>query len=88
MLCDGRYRLEVLNASSTRIPRAKGKLSVFALGGRCTGVSIRGAKYELEDGEITPDFPIGMGNDFAADYAEIGVGSGMLLVISQLEQEK
>ena len=88
VLCDGRYRLEVLNASSTRIPRAKGKLSVFALGGRCTGVSIRGAKYELEDGEVTPDFPIGMGNDFAADYAEIGVGSGMLLVISQLEQEK
>ena len=60
---------------------------MFALGGVCTGVSIRGAKYEIEDAEITPDFPIGMGNDFTADYAEIGVRNGTLLIVAQLQPE-
>ena len=87
VLCDGNYRLEAVRAASVRVPRAPGKLSVFALGGPCTGVSIHGAKYELENGEITPDFPIGMGNDFVADYAEIGVHSGTLLIVAQLKPE-
>ena len=87
VLCDGKYRLEVLSGDKTRVARADGKLSVFALGGKCAGVSIHGAKYELDNGEITPDFPIGMGNDFAADYAEIGVERGTLLVISQMTRE-
>ena len=87
VLCDGNYRLEAVRSGTVRVPRAPGKLSVFALGGVWTGVSIRGAKYEIEDAEITPDFPIGMGNDFTADYAEIGVQNGTLLIVAQLQPE-
>ena len=45
---------------------------------------IRGAKYTLRDATLTPEFPLGMGNDFAAEEAEIGVKSGTLLVITEL----
>ena len=68
-----------------RVKRAPGKLSVFALGGPCEGVYIRGAKYPLEGATLTPEFPLGMGNDFTAAEAEIGVETGTLLVITELK---
>ena len=52
------------------VPRAAGKLSVFALSDVCEGVSIRGAKYEVENVCITNAFPIGAGNDFRPDWLD------------------
>ena len=64
------------------LPRREGwSLSVFAFGGPCRGVSIRGAKYPLEDAEILPSFPIGVSNQWAGEQAEISVADGTLLVI-------
>lgn len=83
-LCDGKQRAWAVKNGSIRIPRTSGKLSVFALGGECEGVFIRGAKYELENARLSPDFPLGMGNDFVADHAEIGVKEGTLLVIAEI----
>lgn len=83
-LCDGRVRVQAVRNAALRVPRAPGKLSVFALSGSCTGVCIRGAKYNLEDAVLTSDFPLGMGNDFAADFAEVCVAQGTLLVVSEL----
>ena len=87
-LCDGKIHAYMISGGqSICIPAAPGKLSVFAHGGTCSGVCIRGTKYEAENTVITPDFPIGMGNDFAAGHAEVSVESGMLLVICELEKE-
>ena len=83
-LCDGKIHIVAVKDGSVKLPRSKGKLSVFAMCGVCRGVHIRGAKYELEDGVIAPDFPLGMGNDFAADFAEIGVKEGILLAMREL----
>ena len=83
-LCDGRVHAVMLQRGCVRIPRTEGKLSVFAFGGECSGVNIRGAKYELENGTVSPNFPIGMGNDFAADFAQISVEEGKLLVIWEM----
>lgn len=80
-LSDGKTRVFMLHGDSARIPRTPGKLAVFAFGGVCEGVSIRGAKYGLEDALLTPDFPLGAGNDFAADFAEIGVKRGTLMIV-------
>ena len=81
MLSDGKVNCAMISGgSSIRIPRTNGKLSCFAFGGVCEGVYIRGAKYELENGKIAPDFPIGMGNDFKDDCALIGLEKGNLLV--------
>lgn len=84
-LCDGRLCALCVHNGGVRMERSPGKLSVFAMGGRCEGVWIRGAKYELEDGVLEPDFPLGMGNDFAAPFAEIGTKRGTLLAIQELE---
>lgn len=83
-MCDGNTRVQAVCGGGLRVERTPGKLSVFALGGRCEGVYIRGAKYELENAVLEPDVPLGMGNDFAADAAEIGAARGTLLIVSEL----
>ena len=83
-LCDGLTRVQAVRCGAIRVARTPGKLSVFALGGPCEGVFIRGAKYPLEGATLTPEFPLGMGNDFTAEAAEIGVEKGTLLVITEL----
>ena len=84
-LCDGNVRAWALRCDSIRIPRTPGKLSLFALDGVCEGVWSRGVKYPLSDAALTPLFPLGMGNDFTEDFAEIGVKKGTLLVIVELD---
>jgi thiamine pyrophosphokinase len=56
------------------------KLSVFALDRECRGVTIRGAKWAIEDGAWTNGFPLGVSNEFAGEYARISVEKGALLV--------
>ena len=48
-------------------------------------MTISGAKYNVENATLTPSFPLGMGNDFAADFAEISVKEGKLLVMWELQ---
>ena len=87
-LCDGKTRVWALRNDSIRIPRTPGKLSLFALDGVCEGIWSRGVKYPLEDAALSPLFPLGMGNDFTAEEAEIGVKKGTLLVIAELRGEE
>ncbi len=71
------------SAGETAFPRRDGfSLSVFAGSGEARGVTIRGTKYELEDGTLSPSFPLGASNEWAADEARISVKSGVLLVIT------
>ncbi|WP_035800551.1 thiamine diphosphokinase [Butyrivibrio sp. NC3005] len=58
-----------------------GRVSVFAMGQKAKGVYLKGLSYEMENGTITEDFPIGVSNEFVPDKeAEIGVADGTLLV--------
>lgn len=86
VMCDGLSWAAAVRGGTLRVPaNAVGsgravKLSVFALDGACRGVTIRGAKYPLEDGELTNAFPLGVSNEFAGERAEISVREGTLLV--------
>ena len=65
---DERTELRVLGPGSYRFPKRKGwKFSVLALTDRVAGLTIRGAKYEVTDAELSNAFPLGVGNDFAGD---------------------
>ena len=65
-----------------RFPRREGwSLSVFALGGSCEGVRIRGTKFVCEDAALSSAFPLGVSNVWAEDAAEVSVRSGTLLVL-------
>ena len=58
-----------------------GTVSVFCMGAPARGVRIHGLSYELEDGELTPDFPLGVSNRFTGAPAEISVRDGSLIVM-------
>ena len=59
----------------------EGILSVFCVGVPARGVTIRGMQYEMEKGDLTADFPLGVSNHFIGKKAEISAESGALLLI-------
>lgn len=59
----------------------RGKFGVFSHGSISYGVDITGAKYTLKNGTITPDFPVGVSNEFIDSETEISVKDGTLLLI-------
>ncbi len=69
------------NAKISFTGENNGKLGVFAHGNAANGVNIRGVKYTLEDGHISPDFPIGVSNEFIGTNATISVSDGTLILI-------
>lgn len=81
-LMDGNGMILVLKDEAVRF-RAdlEGYLSLFSLGERAEGVTIRGMKYPLEDYAMTNDYPIGISNEFIGQEAEISVKSGELVCI-------
>ena len=58
-----------------------GILSVFCMGADAEGVTIRGARYELEKGTLTAGFPLGVSNHFVGKEASVGVEKGSLLLL-------
>lgn len=63
-----------------------GYISVFSLSERALGVTLRGLMYNLENGELKNDFPLGVSNEFIIDEeAEISVKDGTLLIITEFQ---
>ena len=79
---------DVAFAIKNEVTRVSGKpqksISIFAFGGIAEGVSIRGLYYELKDGRLLPEFPLGVSNHFTDRDAEIEVKNGTLLIISEI----
>jgi len=74
--------LTVVKNGELRLPEKKHSyLSVFAIGGPCSGVSLSGTGYELSDACLTPDYPLGVSNEWAGPEAVITVKNGMLAVV-------
>lgn len=77
---------EVLLPGNHRLQREDFQLfSLFSLGERCEGVTIRGAKYLLSDYSMGNDFPIGVSNAFLGAEAQVFFRSGALLLIRSRE---
>lgn len=57
--------------------------SVFAIGGEAKGVTIKNAKYNVENATLSPSFPLGVSNELTGEAAEISVTDGALLVIKK-----
>ena len=73
----------VENATLTFPATAAGYLSVFAFDGDAT-VSLHGLKYPLEEGRLSPNFPLGVSNQFLGKAATVSAKTGRLLVIWEL----
>lgn len=59
----------------------EGYLSLFSMGDRAEGVTIRNMKYELKEATVTNSFPIGISNEFIGEPASITVENGTLAII-------
>ena len=77
-----RQKVTLLRNGALRFPAGmRGNLSVFAMAGDAEGVTLRGLYYPLENGSLTPAFPLGVSNHFTGDEAKITVEKGNLLII-------
>lgn len=56
-------------------------LSLFPLDGPLTGVEMTGVFYPLSGAALTPDFPLGVSNEFTAPRAQLSCISGSGLVV-------
>lgn len=56
-------------------------LSLFPLEGPLTGVDITGAFYPLSGATLTPDFPLGVSNEFTQPQARLACTGGSGLVV-------
>ena len=64
---------------------AAGILSVFCMGADAQGITLRGLQYNMEAGQLTADYPLGISNHFTGQPAEISVMNGSLLLLWDFE---
>ena len=81
-LVGNHYMVTVLKDGALTFPaRDEGILSVFCMGADAEGVTVRGAKYELEKGKLTAGFPLGVSNHFVGKDVTVSVEKGSLLIL-------
>ena len=79
---DEKAEVIVFSDGSVNLSGKKGgMLSVFSLSDVSRGVTVKGAKYELEGGELGNSFPLGQSNEFKEDHVEISVEEGVIMVV-------
>ena len=72
--------LRILRNSTFEIERESGYISIFAIE-KSSGVSISNLKYEITNKDLTPDFALGLSNEFINKKATISVKDGCLLIV-------
>ncbi len=70
----------IKNSKITFPEENKGNISIFALE-ECENVNIKGAYYELVNGRLCVEFPLGTSNKFNNKKVTISVEKGKLLII-------
>ena len=75
-------QLMVIENGKISLPDMPGKFfSLFSLGEIAEGVSIKGAKYPLDNYTMTNFYPIGTSNEFIGEKVDISVEKGSILVV-------
>ena len=59
----------------------QGYFSLFSTEGIARNITVSGAEYNLADGQLSCDFPLGVSNRFTGEAVRICVGDGSLLMI-------
>ncbi|MBQ7559222.1 MAG: thiamine diphosphokinase [Synergistaceae bacterium] len=82
LIVDDYSEIKLIKANEKiKIKRGWKFFSLINISGTAKGIFITGAKYNLENAEITPDFQYGISNEILDDYAEIFLSEGSLLLI-------
>lgn len=76
------YLVTVVKNGELSFPEgANGTVSLFCMGPDAEGVTLEGLYYPLEQGTLSPGFPLGVSNHFTGKNARIAVEHGSLLVL-------
>lgn len=87
MIADDYSVMEVVGKQKATIGEKYPYFSLLAIGGDATGVTIRNAKYPLEDAVITSGYQYGISNEVVkGEQAEVSLTGGRLLLI-KVERE-
>ena len=74
--------MEIVSREPVRIGGEYAFFSLMSVAGPARGITIRGAKYPLENGEITPEYQYGISNEvLPGKTAEVNVRDGRLLLV-------
>ena len=77
----------VIGAGKMALPKRNDCfLSLFALTDACEGVSVKGAKYELEGATLRNTFPLGVSNEWVDDV-QLEFEKGIMMVIISKERK-
>lgn len=77
-----RVQVTAIDNDTLRLPAYQsGFVSIFCMGEKAEGVTLRGLKYPLSEAVLTNDKPIGVSNEFIGERAEITVARGTLLIM-------
>lgn len=75
-------QLMVIKDGSITLPDMPDKFfSLFSMGDRAEDLSIKGAKYPLDNYTLTNFYPIGISNEFIGEQVEISVKNGSVLLV-------
>ena len=58
-----------------------GYVSIFSIAEKSKGIYLENLKYELNNAEMSNDFPLGVSNEFTGAEGKIKVENGMLLIV-------
>ena len=82
-----KYLITTVKNGVLKLPLAEsGIVSVFCLGEKAKGVTIRGLKYGLENGQLDSSFPLGVSNHFVGKESSVAVEEGTLIVMYDVEK--
>lgn len=62
-------------------PDCTGIFSAFCMGKPAEGVTLEGLQYTLQEGLLTPEYPLGVSNHFVGKPARVSVKQGSLLLL-------
>ena len=80
-----KYVLTVVTNGTAILPaKEKGYVSVFAHSDICSGVTIKGLFYEVENAELKNTFALGVSNEFIGKRPEISVKTGTLCIYYEI----
>lgn len=86
-IVSSKEHLRTLNNKERQLSLSKREgcsLSLFALSDCVKGLTISGAKYNVDGVTLTNSFPLGHGNSFIEDVVTISVEEGQLLIVESL----
>ncbi len=82
LIVDDYCEMTALGKDTQYIPDTYPYFSIINVFGKSTGISIKNAKYPLENAEITCDYQYGVSNEVVkGKTAEVSVGDGVLLLV-------